>query len=161
MYGTEVPIPKLGLDFRPDVEPMCSTEVLKSKLGLRFRVGSATLFFKSLHYTALINYKSESRPLTNVRWDFPEQRRKANPTYHKMLGSFLETSLPGICAWVGIKFQNHNLSAPLSPKHPLRIDNIGPHYQAYLFKLEPSSKATITIFHSHLNDHLEQIILDL
>ena len=92
MYGTEVPIPKLGLDFRPDVEPMCSTEVLKSKLGLRFSVGSATLFFKSLHYTALINYKSESRPLTNARQDFPKQRRKTNPTYHKLLSSFQETS---------------------------------------------------------------------
>ena len=50
---------------------------------------------------------------------------------------------------------------PLSPKHPLRTDSIGPHYQAYLFKLEPSSKATITIFYSRLNDHLEQIALDL
>ena len=50
---------------------------------------------------------------------------------------------------------------PLSTKHPLRTDNIGPHYQAYLFKLEPSSKATITIFQSCLNDHLEQIALDL
>ena len=161
MYGTEVPRPKLGLDFRLGVEPMCGTEVPKSKLGLRFRAGSTVLFFKSLIYTTLINYKSESCPLTNAWRDFPEQRRKANPTCHRMLGSFLETSLPGICAWVGTKFQSHNLSAPLSPKHPLRTDSIGPHYRAHLFKLEPSSKATITIFHSHLNDHLEQIILDL
>ena len=77
MYGTEMPRPKLGLDFR---------------------VGSIALYFISLLYTALISYKSESRSLTNARQDFPEQRRKANPTYHKMLGSFLETSLPGICA---------------------------------------------------------------
>ena len=98
MYGTEVPRPKLGLNFRPGVEPKCDTEMPKSKLGLGFRVGSVAPFFKSLLYTALISYKSESRSLTNARQDFPEQRRKANPTYHKMLGSFLETSLPGICA---------------------------------------------------------------
>ena len=98
MYGTEVPRPKLGLDFRLSVEPMCGTEVPKSKLGLRFRAGSTVLFFKSLIYTTLINYKSESCPLTNAWRDFPKQRRKANPTCHRMLGSFLETSLPGICA---------------------------------------------------------------
>ena len=73
MYGTKVPRPKLGLDFRPSVEPMCGTEVPKSKLGLGFGAGSAALFFKSLFYTALINYKFESRPLTNARRDFPEQ----------------------------------------------------------------------------------------
>ena len=140
MYGTEIPRPKLGLDFR---------------------VGSVTLYFISLLYTTLASYKSESRSLTNARQNFSEQRRKANPTYHKMLGSFLEMSLPGICGWVGTKFQSHDLSFLLSPKHPLRTDNIGPHYRAYLFKLEPSSKAIITIFHSRLNDHLEQIILDL
>ena len=98
MYGTEVPRPKLGLDFRPGVEPKCDTEVPKSELGLGFRVSSAAPFFKFLLYTALISYKSESHPLTNARRDFPEQRRKANPTYHRILGSFLETSLPGICA---------------------------------------------------------------
>ena len=98
MYGTEVPRPKLGLDFKPGVEPKCGTEVPKSELGLGFRVGSATSFFKSLLYTALISYKFEFRPLTNARRDFPKQRRKANPTYHRMLGNFLETSLPGICA---------------------------------------------------------------
>ena len=135
IYGTEVPKPKFGLDFKPP----------KSELGLEFRFGSTTLYFISL---------------TNAWQDFPEQRRKANPTYHRMLGSFLGTSLPGICSWVGTKFQSHNLSFSLSPKHPLRIDNIGPHYRAYLFKLEPSSKATITIFHPHLNNHLEQITLD-
>ena len=155
LYGTEVPRPKLGLDFRLGVEPKCSTEVPKFELGLGFRVGSMAPFFKSLLYTALISFKSESHPLTYTQRDFPEQRRKANPTYHRMLGSFLETSLPSICAWVGTKFQSHNLSVLLSPKHPLRTDNIGPHYWAYLFKLEPSSKATITIFHSHLNNHLK------
>ena len=156
-----MPRPKLGLDFRPGVEPKCSTKMPKSKLGLRFRVGSAAPYFISLLYIALVSYKSESRSLTNARQDFPKQRRKANLTYHRMLDSFLETSLPGICAWVGTKFHNHNLNFLLSPKHPLRTNNIGPHYRAYLFKLEPSSKATITIFHSRLNDHLEQIILDL
>ena len=156
-----MPRPKLGLDFKPGVEPKYGTEVPKSELGLGFRVGSATSFFKSLLYTALISYKFESRPQTNARRDFPKQRRKVNPTYHRMLGSFLETSLPGICAWVGTKFQSHNLSVLLSPKHPLRTDNIGPHYRAYLFKLEPSSKVTITIFHFYLNNHLEQIILDI
>ena len=155
LYGTEVPRPKLGLDFRPGVEPKCSTEVPKFELGLGFRVGSVAPFFKSLLYTALISFKFESHPLTYAWRDFPEQRRKENPTYHRMLGSFLETSLPSICAWVGTKFQSHNLSVLLSPKHPLRTDNIGPHYRAYLFKLEPSSKATITIFHSHLNNHLK------
>ena len=156
-----MPKPKLGLDFRPGVEPKCGTEMPKSKSGLGFRVGSAAPFFKSLLYTTLVSYKSESRSRTNARRDFPEQRRKANPTYHRMLDNFLETSLLGICAWVGTKFQSHNLSVLLSPKHPLRTDNIGPHYRAYLFKLEPNSKAIITIFHSRLNDHLEQIILDL
>ena len=140
LYGTEMPRPKLGLDFK---------------------VSSAALYFISLLYIALISYKFESRSLTNARQDFSEQRRKANPTYDRMFGSFLETSLLGICAWVGTNFQSHDLSFLLSPKHPLRKNNIGPHYWAYLFKLEPSSKATITIFHSRLNDHLEQIILDL
>ena len=134
LYGTEVPRPKLGLDFR---------------------VGSTTPFFKSLLYAALVSYKSESCSLTNAWQDFPEQRIKENPTYHRILGSFLGTSLPGICAWVGTKFQSHNLSVLLLPKHPLRTDNIGPHYWAYLFKLETSSKATITTFHSRLQDHLE------
>ena len=73
MYGTEVPRPKLGLDFKPGVEPKCGTEVPKSELGLGFRVRSATSFFKSLLYTALISYKFESRPLTNARRDFPKQ----------------------------------------------------------------------------------------
>ena len=98
MYGIEVPRPKLGLDFRPGVEPKCDTKMPKFKLGLGFKFGSMALYFISLLYTALISYKSESRSLTNAQQDFPEQQRKANPTYHKMLGSFLETSLPGICA---------------------------------------------------------------
>ena len=155
MYGTEVPRPKLGLDFRLGMEPKCGTKMPKSKLGLKFRFGSTALYFISLLYTALVSYKSEFRSLTNARQDFPELRRKANPTYHRMLSSFLGMSLPGICSWVGTKFQSHNLSFLLSPKHPLRTNNIGPHYRAYLFKLEPSSKAAITIFHSCLNDHLE------
>ena len=73
MYGTEVPKPKLGLDFRPGVEPKCSTEVPKSELGLGFRVGSVAPFFKSLLYTALISFKFESHPLTYARRDFLEQ----------------------------------------------------------------------------------------
>ena len=104
-YGTEVPRPKLGLDFR---------------------VGSTTPFFKSLLYTALVSYKSESCSLTNAWQDFPEQRIKENPTYHRILGSFLGTSLPGICAWVGTKFQSHNHNIPLSPARPPRVDNIRP-----------------------------------
>ena len=76
MYGTKIPRPKLGLDFR---------------------VSSVTLYFISLLYTTLVSYKFESCSLTNARQNFSEQRRKANPTYHRMLGSFLETSLPGIC----------------------------------------------------------------
>ena len=143
------------------MEPECGTKMPKSKLGLGFRVGSAVPYFISLLYAALISYKSESHSLTNAQQDFPGQQRKANPTYHRMLSSFLGTSLPSICACVGTKFQSHNLSFLLSPKHPLRTDNIGPHYRAYLLKLEPSSKATTTIFHSRLNDHLEQITLDL
>ena len=35
------------------------------------------------------------------------------------------------------------------------------HYRAYVPELEPSSKATILVFYSHLNTHLEQITLDL
>ena len=66
MYGTEVPRPKLGLDFKPGVEPKCGTEMSKSKLGLGFRVGSAAPFFKSLLYTALVSYKSKSCSLTNA-----------------------------------------------------------------------------------------------
>ena len=118
--------PNRALDSGPVAGPMYSTEVPRPKLGLGFRPGSVAPFFISLLYTALINYKSESRPLTNARWDFPEQLKKTNPTYHRLLGSFQETSLLGIFAWVGTKFQSPNLSIPLSPKHPLRIDNIGP-----------------------------------
>ena len=98
LHGTEVPRPKLGLDFRPGVELECGTKMPKSELGLGFRVSSATPYFIPLLYTALIGYKSESRSLTNAQQDFSEQQRKANPTYHRMLGSFLGTSLPGICA---------------------------------------------------------------
>ena len=126
MYGTEVPKPKLGLDFRPGMEPKCGTKMPKSKLGLGFGFGNTALYFISLLYTAIVSYKSEFRSLTNAQQDFPEQRRKANPTYHRTLGSFFKMSLPGICAWVGIKFQSHKLSFLLSPKHPLKIDNIGP-----------------------------------
>ena len=161
MYGTEVPRPKLSLDFRPGMEPECGTKMPKSELGLGFRVNCAAPYLISLLYTALVSYKSESHSLTDARQDFPSQWRKANPTYYRMLDSFLGTSLPGICAWVGTKFQSHNRSFLLSPKYPLRTDNIGPHYWAYLLKLEPSSKATTTIFHFRLNYHLEQITLDL
>ena len=70
----------------------------RPKLGLDFRVGSAALYFISLLYTALISYKFESCSLTNARQDFSEQQRKANPTFDRMFDSFLETSLPGICA---------------------------------------------------------------
>ena len=98
MYGTEVPKPKLGLDFRPGVEPECGTKMPKSELGLGFRVSNAASYFISLLYTTLVSYKFESRSLTNARRDFPEQRRKANPTYYRVLGSFQETSLPGIFA---------------------------------------------------------------
>ena len=161
MYGIEIPRTKLGLDFRPGMEPECGTKMPKSELGLGFRVDSTALYLISLLYTALVSYKSKSRSLTNARQDFPEQQRKANPTYHRMLGNFMGMSLSSICAWVRTKFQSHKLSFLLSPKHPLRIDNIGPHYRAYLLKLEPSSKVTTTIFHSRLNDHLKQMTLDL
>ena len=161
MYGTEVPRPKLSLDFRPGMELECGTKMPKSELGLGFRVNCAAPYLISLLYTALVSYKSESHSLTDARQDFPSQRRKANPTYYRMLDSFLGTSLPGICAWVGTKFQSHNRSFLLSPKYPLRTDNIGPHYWAYLLKLEPSSKATTIIFHFHLNSHLRLITLDL
>ena len=167
MYGTEVPRPtevprsKLGLDLRPGMDPECGTKMPKCELGLGLKIGSTASNLISLLCTALVSYKSESRSLTNARRDFPRQWRKANLTYHRMFSNFLGTSLPGICAWVGTKFQSHNLSVLLSPKHPLRTDNIGPYCRAYLFKLEPNSKAIITIFHSRLNDHLEQIILDL
>ena len=126
MYGTEVPRPKLGLDFRPSMEPECGTKMPKSELGLEFRVGSAALYLISLLYTALVSYKSKFHSLTNAQQDFPAQRRKVNPTYHRMLSSFLGTSLPSICAWVGAKFQSHNHNFPLSPKRPPRADNIGP-----------------------------------
>ena len=121
------PNPNWALDLGSIMGPMHGTELPKPKLGLGFRPDSAAPFFKSLFYTALINYKSESRPLTNARRDFPKQRRKTNPTYHELLSSFQETSL----------------------------------YRAYLLELEPSSKATISTFHSHLNIHLEQIKLNL
>ena len=127
----------------------------------QMRIGNTALYLISLLCTTLISYKSESCSLTNARRDFPGQRRKANPTYHRMLGNFLGTSLLGICAWVGTKFQSHKLGFLFSPKHPLRIDNIGSYYQTYLLKLEPSSKATTTMFHSRLNNHLKRITLDL
>ena len=98
MYGTEVPRPKLSLDFRPGMEPECGTKMPKSELGLGFRVNCAAPYLISLLYTALVSYKSESHSLTDARQDFPSQRRKANPAYYRMLDSFLETSLPCICA---------------------------------------------------------------
>ena len=159
MYGTEVPKSKLGLDLRPGMDPECGTKMPKCELGLELRIGNTAPYLISLFCTALVSYKSESRSLTNARRDFPRQRRKANPTYHRMLGNFLGTSLPGICAWVGTKFQSHKLGFLFSPKHPLRTDNIGPHYRTYLLKLEPSSKATTTIFHNFplsAENHLEQ-----
>ena len=48
MYGTEVPRPKLGLDFRPSMEPKCGTKMPKSELGLGFRVSNAAPYFISL-----------------------------------------------------------------------------------------------------------------
>ena len=98
VYGTEEPKPKLGPDFKPGVEPKCSTKMPKSKLGLGFRFSGVAPCFISLLYTTLVSYKSESRSLTNAWQDFTEQRRKANPTCHRMLGNFLETPLPSICA---------------------------------------------------------------
>ena len=98
MYGTEVPRSKLGLDLRLGVDPECGTKMPKCKLGLGLRISSTTPYLISLLCTALVSYKSESRSPTNARRDFPGQRRKANPTYHRMLGNFLGMSLPGICA---------------------------------------------------------------
>ena len=161
MYGTEVPRSKLGLDLRPGMDPECGTKMPKCKLGLGLKIGSTTPYLISLLCTALVSYKFESRSLTNAQRDFPGRRRKANPTYHGMLGNFLGTSLPGISAWLGTEFQSHKLGFLFSPKHPLRADNIGPHCRTYLLKLEPSSKATTTIFNSHLNNHLKRITLDL
>ena len=126
LYGTKVPRSKLGLDLRPGTGPECGIRMPKYELGLRLRITCTTPHSISLLCTTFVSYRSESRSLTNARQDFPGQRRKANPTYHRMLGNFLGTSLPGICAWVGTKFQSHKLSFLLSPKHPLKIDNIGP-----------------------------------
>ena len=67
VYGTEEPKPKLGPDFKPGVEPKCSTKMPKSKLGLGFRIGGTAPYFISLLYTALVSYKSDSRSLTNAR----------------------------------------------------------------------------------------------
>ena len=54
----------------------------------------------------------------------------------RLLGKPLGISIPNILQrW-------ESFPIPLSPKHPLRTDNIGPNYRAYLFILEPSSKAT-------------------
>ena len=161
MYGTEVPKSKLGLDLRLGMDPECRTKMPKCELGLGLRIGSTTPYLISLLCTTLISYKSESRSLTNARRDFPRQWRKANLTYHRMFSNFLGTSLPGICAWVGTKFQSHKLGSLFSHEHPLRTNNIGPHYRAHLLKLEPSSKTTTTIFHLHLNNHLNRITLDL
>ena len=36
------------------------------------------------------------------------------------------TPLPSRFAWTGTKFQGHNCYILLSPKHPLKTDNIGP-----------------------------------
>ena len=69
----------------------------QTQLGLGFRPNSTAPFFKSLLYSTLINYKSKSRPLTSAWRKFPEQLRKTKiQTYHRVLGSFQETSLPGI-----------------------------------------------------------------
>ena len=161
VYDIEVPRSKLGLDLRPGIGLECGTRMPKCELGLRLRIACTAPHLISLLCTTLVSCKSESHSLTNAWQDFPGQRRKANPTYHRMLDSFLGTSLPVICAWVGTKFQSHKLGFSFSPKHPLRTDNIGPHYWAHLLKLEPSSKATTIIFHSRLNSHLKRITLDL
>ena len=104
MYGTEVPKPievpksKLGLDLRPGMDLECGTKMPKCKLGLGLKIGSTALYLLSLLCTTLVSYKSESHSLTNARRDFPGKQRKANPTYHGMLGNFLGTSLPSISA---------------------------------------------------------------
>ena len=98
MYGTEVPKSKLGLNLRLGVDPECGTKMPKCELGLGLRIGSTASYLISLLCTALVSYKPESRSPTKARRDFPGQRRKANPTYHRMLGNFLGTTLPGICA---------------------------------------------------------------
>ena len=98
MYGTEVPRSKLGLDLRLGMDPECGTKMPKCKLGLGLKISNIAPYLVSLLCTTLVSYKSESRSLTNARQDFPGQRRKANPTYHGMLGNFLGTSLPGISA---------------------------------------------------------------
>ena len=48
MYGTELPRPKLGLDFRPSMELECGTKMPKSELGLGFTVDSLAPYFISL-----------------------------------------------------------------------------------------------------------------
>ena len=162
MYGIEVPRSKLGLDLRPGTGPECGTKMPKCELGLRLRIACTTPHLISLLCTTLISYRSESRSLTNTRQRFSRTTKKGKPNISSNARQFfLEISLPGIYAWIGTKFQSHKLGSLFSPKYPLRTDNIGPHYRAHLLKLEPSSKATTIIFHSHLNSHLRRITLDL
>ena len=162
MYGTKVPRSKLGLDLRPGTGPECGTRMPKCELGLRVRIACT-----APHLISLLLHCPHK---LQVWISFPDQcsakifpNNEERQTQHIIGCSavFLEISLPGICAWVGTKFQSHKLGSSFSPKYPLRTDNIGPHYRAYLLKLEPSSKATTIIFHSHLNSHLRRITLDL
>ena len=88
MYGTEVPRSKLGLDLRLGTGPECGIRMPKYELGLRLRIAYTALHSISLLCTALVSCNSESCSLTNARRDFPGQRRKANPTYHRMLSNF-------------------------------------------------------------------------
>ena len=47
-------------------------------------------------------------------------------TIHSIPGSAQETSLSGMPAGFGTKFQDHFHHIPLPPNHPLTIDDIGP-----------------------------------
>ena len=161
LYGTQVPKSKLDLDLKPGTRPEYGTKMPKCKLGLKLRITCTTPHLVSLLCTALISYRSESHSLINAQRRFSRTTKKGKPNILKDARQFLGISLPGICAWVGTKFQSHKLGSSFSPKYPLRTDNIGPHYGAHLLKLESSSKATTMIFHPHLNSHLKRITLDL
>ena len=161
MYGTEVPRSKLGLDIRPGIGPECGTRMPKCELGLRLRIACTTPHLISLLCTALVSYRSKSCSRTSALRDFPGQRRKANPTYHRMLGSFWEHHCRAYVPELEPSFKTTNL-VPCSHLNThleqITLDLI---IGAHLLKLEPSSKAITIIFHSRLNSHLKWITLDL
>ena len=57
---------------------------------------------------------------------FPSKETTARGTISRLSGSALGRTVAEQLYWGGNQFQGHSYHTPLSPKHPLKVNDIGP-----------------------------------